>query len=75
MNVTPGRLIRATRERAHLTQGQLAARCATAQSAISRLETDAVSPTVETLERILAAAGAELILTTHYPPKGKPDGT
>ncbi len=65
---TAAALIRTTRESAHLTQGQLAARCNTAQSAISRLESGHVSPTVETLERILRAAGAELILSTKEHP-------
>jgi len=64
MKTTPGRLIRRARAEARLTQVELARRCETAQSAISRLENDTISPTVETLERVLAAAGAELIITT-----------
>jgi transcriptional regulator with XRE-family HTH domain len=66
--MTAADLIRTTREAAGLRQVDLAARCHTAQSAISRLESGHVSPTVETLERILRAAGAELILTTKEHP-------
>lgn len=57
-----GELIREAREAANLSQKELARRSHTAQSAISRLERGRVSPTVETLERILRAAGAELVL-------------
>lgn len=58
-----GVLIRTAREAAGLRQGELAKRCGTSQSAISRLENGRISPTVETLERTLRAAGAELTLS------------
>lgn len=60
VGVTPGKLIRQARIEAGLSQGQLAARAGTAQSAISRIENDRISPTVETLERIIVATGAKL---------------
>lgn len=58
--MSPGQLIRATRERRGLSQERLARRIGTRQSAISRLENDQVSPTVETLDLILRAMGETL---------------
>jgi transcriptional regulator with XRE-family HTH domain len=49
------------RRRAHgLTQARLALRAGTTQGAISRLERDAISPTFDTVERLLAAMGETL---------------
>lgn len=59
---TPGRLVRGAREAAGLSQTQLARRSHTAQSAVSRVERGHISPSVATLERLLEAAGFELIL-------------
>lgn len=56
-------LIRTTRERVHLTQGELAARAGTSQPAISRYESGTSSPAVDTLDRILAAMGSRLELS------------
>jgi transcriptional regulator with XRE-family HTH domain len=61
--VTPGELIRSTRRRHGLSQQRLAHRARTRQSAISRLERDEVSPTVETLELLMSAMGESLQLT------------
>jgi len=58
--VTPGRLIRETRTRHGLSQARLARRVGSHQSAISRLEGDEVSPSVETLELLLRAMGERL---------------
>jgi uncharacterized protein len=58
--MTPGQLIRATRLRAGLSQGKLARRVGTQQSAISRLEADEISPSVETLDLLLRAMGERL---------------
>lgn len=55
-----GHLVREAREHGHLTQGQLAARAGTAQSAVSRIETGKVSPTVRTLAHLIDLAGGEL---------------
>ncbi|HMI82331.1 MAG TPA: helix-turn-helix transcriptional regulator [Solirubrobacterales bacterium] len=68
-----GSLIRAARLRHGLDQAELARRAGTAQPAISRLERDAVSPTVETLNRLLEAMGETLSLTSlnlNAPPPG-----
>lgn len=55
-----GPFMRQARERAGLTQTQLADRCGTAQSAVSRIEQDKISPTIDTLERLVSATGARL---------------
>ena len=55
----PGRLIRDRRLANGLTQAQLAIRAGSTQAAISRLERGEVSPTVETIERLLAVMGEE----------------
>lgn len=53
-------LIKMARREARLTQTDLARRAATSQAAISAYESGQRSPSVETLSRILAAAGFEL---------------
>lgn len=53
-------LIRQARREAGLTQAELAQRAATSQSAVAAYETGAKTPTVETLERLLRAAGQQL---------------
>jgi transcriptional regulator with XRE-family HTH domain len=60
--VTAGELLREARERHGLTQAQLAIRARTSQAAISRIERGLVSPTVETLEKLLAMLNEELVL-------------
>jgi len=60
--MTPGQLIRETRARLGLSQRRLACRVGTHQSAISRLEADEISPSVETLELLLRAMGERLQL-------------
>jgi transcriptional regulator with XRE-family HTH domain len=60
--VTPGQLLREARRRHHVTQKQLAARARTSQAAISRVERDEISPTVETLRNLLDLLGEELEL-------------
>lgn len=57
-----GYLIRRERLRARMSQAELARRAGTAQTAISRLETNEISPTLRTLERIIEATGAVLII-------------
>ena len=59
-----GLLIREARRRNGLGQAELARRLSTSQPAISRIERDLVSPTVETLERILNATGETLRVST-----------
>lgn len=53
-------LIRIARRRAELSQQELAGRATTSQAAISAYESGRRSPSVETLARVLAAAGFEL---------------
>ena len=59
---TPGRLLREARKRHGVTQAQLATRASTTQSAISRIERDQVSPSVETLRGLLHLLGEDLVL-------------
>lgn len=65
--MTPGKLIRETRERRGLSQERLARRVGTRQSAISRLEADEISPSVETLDLLLRAMGGSLHLESREP--------
>lgn len=58
--VDPGGLVRRCRLVAGLTQRQLAIRAGTTKTAISRLEGGHVSPTVETIERLLLCLGHRL---------------
>jgi transcriptional regulator with XRE-family HTH domain len=59
---TPGELLREARERHGVSQKQLAMRASTTQSAISRIERDRVSPSVETLGELLYLLGEDLRL-------------
>lgn len=59
---TPGQLLREARERHGVSQKQLAMRASTTQSAISRIERDRVSPSVETLRELLYLLGEDLEL-------------
>jgi transcriptional regulator with XRE-family HTH domain len=60
--MTPGELIHTTRVRHGLSQQRLARRVGTHQSAISRLEADEISPSVETLGLLMLAMGERLQL-------------
>jgi transcriptional regulator with XRE-family HTH domain len=60
--VTAGQLLREVRRRHGLTQKQLAARARTSQAAISRIERDLVSPSVDTLASLVDLMGEELEL-------------
>ena len=55
-----GDAIKRARLRAGLTQHALAARAGTSQATISAYESGRKQPSVETLDRLLAAAGARL---------------
>ena len=59
---TPGRLLHDARLRHGVSQARLAARAGTTQSAISRIERDRVSPSVETLRELLYLLGEDLAL-------------
>lgn len=64
LSVGCGAFIREARVRHGLDQAELARRVGTAQPAISRLERDVVSPSVETLNRILEAMGETLSIAS-----------
>ncbi len=53
-------LMRLARITAGLTQSELASRMGTSQSAVARWESGAVSPSVETFDRLLRACGFQL---------------
>lgn len=62
MELEPGRLLREARLRHGLSQERLAIRAGTTQSAISRIEKERVSPTVQTLAELLRLLGEDLVL-------------
>lgn len=72
--VSCGSLLRAARRRHGLDQTELARRAGTEQPAISRIERDAVSPSIETLNRLFEAMGETLavdpVKLTDPPPRG-----
>jgi transcriptional regulator with XRE-family HTH domain len=53
-------LVREARKRAGLTQAGLAGRAGTTQSAIARIESGAVSPSLEHLTKLVRAAGFDI---------------
>jgi len=60
LDITASLLLRDARERAALSQRQLAERANTTQAVISRIEADEASPSLATLSRLIQAAGFEL---------------
>lgn len=58
--MTPGELLREARRRHGVSQSRLATRAGTTQSAISRIERDRVSPSIETLRELLYLLGEDL---------------
>jgi transcriptional regulator with XRE-family HTH domain len=67
---TPGELLREARQRHGVTQVRLARRAGTTQSAISRIERDRVSPSVETLRELLFLLGEDLALAAEQRDSG-----
>jgi transcriptional regulator with XRE-family HTH domain len=68
-----GSLVKEARHRHGIGQADLAKRLGTSQPAISRIERDQISPTVETLERIMNAIGETIRISTlalHEPAPG-----
>ncbi|MGE5281190.1 MAG: helix-turn-helix domain-containing protein [Chloroflexota bacterium] len=59
---TPGELVKEARARHGVSQTRLAMRAGTTQSAISRIERDRVSPSVETLRELLYLLGEDLTI-------------
>jgi predicted nucleotidyltransferase/DNA-binding XRE family transcriptional regulator len=66
--VDTANLIRKLRAKGALTQQELARRAGTSQSAVARYETGVSSPSVNTLERLVRATGAELEFSTKPAP-------
>ncbi len=64
-------ILSAARRQAGLTQRELARRAGTAQSVVARIESGKSSPTIETMERLLAAAGC--VLRLGFVPAPQPD--
>lgn len=62
--LSPGQLLKGARRQHGVSQARLAVRAGTTQSAISRIERDQVSPSVETLRSLLCLMGEDLTLTT-----------
>lgn len=60
-----GEKVRTAREEAGLTQRELAARMATSQAAIARLETGATAPTLTTLQKAATALGMDISVELH----------
>lgn len=62
-------VLRSARERAHLTQAQLASRAGVTQSVISAYESGRRQPSVPTLAALVAATGFELDLRLRTAPR------
>lgn len=62
--MTPGELLKQARCRHGVSQSSLAVRAGTTQSAISRIERDRVSPSIETLGELLYLMGEDLTLSS-----------
>lgn len=60
--MTPGTILREARRRHGVSQSRLATRAGTTQSAISRIEGDKISPSIETLRGLLHMLGEDLVL-------------
>jgi transcriptional regulator with XRE-family HTH domain len=63
-SMSPGALLRQARARYGVSQAQLAVRAGTTQSAISRIERDRISPTVQTLRALLDLLGEDLVIVS-----------
>jgi uncharacterized protein len=64
MDPSPDQFVRDLRARAGLTQQALALRAGMAQSAVSAYESGRKVPSLATLDRLVTAAGDELVLST-----------
>src|SRR6478735_2440606 len=62
-------MMRKARQRHGLSQAALAFRAGTDQAAVSRIERGEVSPTVDTVERLLAAMGEQLEIEAKAAPR------
>jgi len=60
-----GEKVRTAREQAGMTQRELAARMATSQAAIARLEAGSTAPTLTTLQKAAAALDLQISVELH----------
>jgi transcriptional regulator with XRE-family HTH domain len=67
-----GATLRSARQRAGLTQGELAARAGTSQATVSAYENGSKQPSVATFSRLLAAAGSRLTVEALRQPLAEP---
>lgn len=65
--MTVAQLVNRARERAGLSQRELAALAGTSAAAICEVEGGRRDPRVETLERIVGATGGRLAVSVHWP--------
>jgi transcriptional regulator with XRE-family HTH domain len=65
-----GKLLRSTRQKLNLDQAELAARAATTQTYVSRVERGATIPALPTLERLFNAMGLRLCVSLEPVPLG-----
>lgn len=68
--MSAGTLIRECRRRHRLTQAELARRARTSQPQIGRIERGEISPSIDTLERLLLSMGERLELRAEPLPHG-----
>jgi|SRR5215207_6934051 len=68
--MSAGELLKQARGRHHVSQAQLAIRAGTTQSAISRIERDRVSPSIETLRGLLYLLGEDLVMAAEQRDSG-----
>ena len=68
MSMAPAAHLRAARRQAGLTQAELARRAGTSQATISAYESGRKQPSVDTFNRLLAAAGARLVVEGGHQP-------
>lgn len=62
-------ILRSAREHAHLSARELAARCGMAASTVTRIERGEINPTVATLDALVQATGAHLIIEIRHAPQ------
>jgi transcriptional regulator with XRE-family HTH domain len=68
--VAISQLLREARRRAGLTQAELAARAGVPQSTVGRIEAGARRPSADLVERLVRAAGLELVVALGEPDPG-----
>lgn len=70
--MSPAAVLQDARERAGLTQAELARRAGTSQATLSAYENGHKQPSIDTLDRLLAATGSRLTVVTGRRPIVRP---